>query len=87
MGFFTKKIKNVFEEWIKNATEEELSDAYENERQKWMKEGFCNGTGAKTPLMKRLNDEISKRAAENWKKNPNRNPDLRWSDKNRWEKD
>ena len=53
------------------------------------KKGFNNGTGEKTPRMNRPNDEISKRVAEECENNPNRNrdPNYRWTDANRWDKD
>ena len=78
-----------FEEWVEEASKEELSDAYEEERQQWIKNGYCRGTGEHTPKMKRLNREISKRAAEEWEKAPRRNtdPNFRWTDANRWDKD
>lgn len=39
--------------------------------------------------MKRLNFEINKRVAEEWKNDPrrNKNPNFRWTDANRWDKD
>lgn len=39
--------------------------------------------------MKRLNSEINKRAAEEWENDPRRNkdPNFRWADANRWDKD
>lgn len=81
--------EDEFENWVNNASHDELSDAYEFERQEWIKNGFNNGTGEKTPRMNRLNDEISKRVAEEWENNPNRNrdPNYRWTDANRWDKD
>ena len=85
MGLF----KNKFEKWLENASLEELSDAYEEERQAWIKDGFCGGTGEKSSLMKTLNSEINKRAAEDWENDPLRNgdPDFRWTDANRWDQD
>ncbi len=81
--------EDEFENWVNNASHDELSDAYEFERQEWIKNGYNNGTGEKTPRMNRLNDEISKRVAEEWENNPNRNrdPNYRWTDANRWDKD
>ena len=89
MGFLSDLFKSSFEKWVESASHEELSDAYEEERQQWIKDGICGGTGEKTPKMKRLNTEISKRAAEEWENNPNRNrdPNYRWTDANRWDKD
>lgn len=81
--------EDEFENWVNNASKDELSDAYEFERQEWIKNGYNNGTGEKTPKMNRLNDEISKRVAEEWENNPNRNrdPNYRRTDANRWDKD
>ncbi len=81
--------EDEFENWVNNASHDELSEAYEFERQEWIKNGYNNGTGEKTPRMNRLNDEISKRVAEEWENNPNRNrdPNYRWTDANRWDKD
>lgn len=89
MGFWSDLFKSSFEKWVENASKEELFDAYEAERQKWIREGYCNGTGEKTPKMKRLNEEISKRSAKEWENNPKRNRDLNyhWTDANRWDRD
>lgn len=66
-----------------------MSDAYEEERQDWIKNGYNNGTGEKTAKMNRLNDEISKRVAKELENDPrrNRDPNFRWTDANRWDKD
>lgn len=89
MGFFGNLFKSGFEKWVEGASHEELSDAYEAERQDWIKHGFNGGTGEKTPKMKRLDKKISKRVAEAWENDPRRNkdPNLRWTDANRWDKD
>lgn len=89
MGFLKNLFKDDFEKWIEKASLEELSDAYEKERQQWIKDGYNGGTGKKTPRMKRLDSEISKRSAEEWEKDPRRNtdPNFRWTDANRWERD
>ena len=81
--------EDEFENWVNNASHDELSEAYEFERQEWIKNGYNNGTGEKAPRMNRLNDEISKRVAEEWENNPNRNrdPNYRRTDANRWDKD
>lgn len=81
--------KSEFDKWAESASHKELSDAYEEERQQWMKEGFCGGTGRKTPKMNKLNDEISKRVAQERETDPYRNtdPNFRWTDANRWNKD
>ena len=89
MGIFGKLLKNSFEKWVESATQEELSTAYEKKRQQWIKDGFNGGTGEKTLKMKRLNNEIAKRVAEKWENDPRRNkdPNYRWTDTNRWDKD
>lgn len=81
--------EDEFENWIKNASSDELSEAYQYERQEWIKNGYNNGTGEKTAIMNRLNKEISKRVAEEWEDNPNRNrdPNYRWFDEARWDDD
>lgn len=89
MGLFGNLFKSGFEKWAENASQKELSEAYENERQQWIKDGFNGGTGEKTAKMKRLNDEIEKRVAEERANDPKRNkdPNYRWTDANRWDKD
>ena len=89
MGFLSDLFNSSFEKWVENASHEELSVAYEEERQQWIKDGFCGGTGEKTSKMKRLDTEIGKRVTEEWQNNPNRNrdPNYRWTDANRWDKD
>lgn len=89
MGWFKDLFKSDFEKWVEGATHEELNDAYEVERQKWIKGGFNGGTGERSFEMERINTEINKRVAEEWEKNPKRNldPNYRWTDANRWDKD
>ena len=88
MGLLSNIFKDKFGEWMENASFDELKDAYEERRQKWLKEE-ARTTGEKTPEMKRLDKEISRRAAEMWKNDPRRSkdPNYRWTDANRWEKD
>ena len=85
MGLF----KSKFDKWLDGASREELADAYEEERQQWIRDGFNGGSGEKSPKMKILNKEISKRVEEEWEKDPSRNrePNFRWTDANRWDKD
>ena len=85
MGLFRDLFKSGFDKWVEKASHDELSEAYEKERKDW----FKKGAGEKTEKMKRLDKEISKRAAEEWKKDPKRNkdPNFRWTDANRWDKD
>ena len=89
MGLFGDLFKSGFEKWVENASHEELSEAYEDERQQWIKSGYDGGTGERTVKMKRLNEEINKRVAEEWENDPRRNkdPNYRWTDANRWDKD
>lgn len=47
MGLFSNLFKSEFEKWVEGASHEELSDAYEEERQKWIREGYNGGTGEK----------------------------------------
>lgn len=88
MGFFSNLFKSTFENWIENASDEELADGYEERRQQWMKDDF-GGNGEKTPEMKKIDSEMSRRTAEKWEKDPKRNtdPNFRWTDANRWDKD
>ena len=89
MGLFVNLFKSKSEKWVEGASHEELSNAYEEERQQWIRDGYNGGTGEKTAKMKRLNDEINKRVAEEWGNDPkrNRDPNFRWTDANRWDKD
>ncbi len=88
MGLLGNLFKDKFGEWMKSASDKELEDAYEARRQKWLKEE-ARTTGEKTPEMKRLDAEISRRSAEKWENDPRRSkdPNFRWTDANRWDKD
>ena len=85
MGFFGDLFKSSFEKWVEHASHEELSAAYEKERLQWLKDG----AGDKTQKMYRLDRGISKHVAEEWESDPrrNRDPNYRWTDSNRWDKD
>lgn len=85
MGFFSELFKSSFEKWVEHVSQEELSAAYEKERLQWIE----NGAGNRTPKMLRLDKEISKRVADEWENDPrcNRDPNFRWTDANRWDKD
>lgn len=87
MGFFRNKNKQL-SNWIKSATDEELDEAYEVRRKKWADTGF-GGDGEKTPEMKIIEEAINKRSAKKWENDPRRNkdPNFRWTDANRWDKD
>lgn len=77
-----------FQDWLQSASDDELSDAYEQRRQQWAKDGY-GGDGEKTPEMKQIDREMSRRAAEKWENDPrrNRDPNFRWTDANRWDRD
>lgn len=87
MGLFKSLLKNSFDSWLENASDSELSDGYEKRRQDWVNSGF-GGNGEPTQEMKKINKEMSKRSSEKWEKDPNRNtdPNFRWTDSNRWDK-
>jgi len=87
MGVF-RNAKDDLASWIQSATDQELADAYERRRLEWLKNGQ-NGTGVKTPEMQMIDREMSRRSAEKWKNDPRRNtdPNFRWTDANRWDKD
>lgn len=88
MSFLKNLFKSSLEKMIDAATDEELANEYETRRQQWAKTGF-GGDGEKTPEMKAIDREISRRSAEKWEKDPRRNtdPNYRWTDANRWDKD
>ncbi len=88
IAFLSNLFKSSFENWIENASDEELADGYEERRQQWIKDGF-GGDGENPPEMKRIDSEMSRRTAENWEKDPRRDtdPNFRWTDVNRWDKD
>lgn len=87
MGIFgiIKKLFDPFGAWMDNATHQELADEYEKRRLVWINTQESDIT----PKMKRLNDEMRKRSAEEWENNPHRSkdPNFRWTDANRWDRD
>lgn len=85
---FTRKGADEFDDWLESASDDELSDGYEERHQEWMRTGF-GGNGEKTPEMKQIDREMSRRSAEKWENDPrrNRDPNFRWTDANRWDKD
>lgn len=87
-AILASKHENEFDNYLNSASDEELSADYEQRRQEWARTGF-GGNGEKTPEMKRIDKEISRRSAEKWEKDPHRNtdPNFRWTDANRWDKD
>ncbi len=86
MGLFSDMFKSSFDKWLESASKSELEDEYEAERIEWMNNGQ-NGTGQITDKMKRISDEMTKKAAEEWKNDPRRSkdPNYRWTDANRWD--
>lgn len=85
---YKNKDGDEFGNWLESASDDELSDGYEQRHQEWMRTGF-GGNGEKTPEMKQIDREMSRRSAEKWKNDPrrNRDPNFRWTDANRWDKD
>ena len=79
-----KKGKVTFGEWLKEASTTELEEIYEKLRT----DVFCK-TGEKPPEMELISQELGVRGAKEWfEKHPNSyNPNYRWSDANRWDKD
>ena len=88
MGFWSNFLKSSFEIWLESASDAELEEGYEKRRKQWIKDGF-GGDGEKTYEMKRIDTEISNRSAEKWEKDPRRitDPNFRWTDANRWDRD
>lgn len=78
------KGKVSFDDWLKLAPTEELREAYEKLRvEKYLK------TGVKPHEMEKIGQVLGDRGAKEWFKNhpPNLDPNFRWTDANRWEKD
>jgi len=84
MGLF----KSSLDIFLENASDEELDAAIREKHRQWCANNF-GGNGKKTPEMIQMEKEQSRRSAEKWVKNPNRNtdPNYRWTDENRWDKD
>lgn len=72
-----------FSEWLKNASKEELEKAYEK-----LRLDYCK-TGIKEYPMEQINRELGERGAAEWfaKHPPNPDPNFRWTDAPRWDKD
>lgn len=83
---FSKNNNDKFQDWLQSASDDELSDGYEQRRQQWAKNSY-GGDGEKTPEMKQIDWEMSRRAAEKWENDSrrNRDPNFRWTDASRWE--
>lgn len=78
-----KNKKVSFSDWVKSAPTEELEDAY-----KKLRLDFCK-TGVKTYPMEQISHELGERGAKEWfaKHPPNPDPNFRWTDTNRWDRD
>jgi hypothetical protein len=70
-------------DWLKSATKEELEEAHEKLRIDFLK------TGIKEYPMEQISQELGNRGAEEWFRHHPRNvdPNYRWTDANRWDKD
>lgn len=79
------KIIDPIEKLISSASDEELAREYEERRKAWLK----SGGGEKTTDMLKIDKEMCRRSEEKWKTDPRRdtNPNYRWTDSNRWDKD
>ena len=77
-----KDKKISFADWLKNAPQEELEKAYEK-----LRLDFCK-TGVKAYPMEQISRELGERgAAERFAKHPpNLDPNFRWTDAARWDK-
>lgn len=80
---FYGKDKMSFADWLKIASKEELEEAYEK-----LRLTFCE-TGTKPLGMEQISRELGNRDAKEWfeKHPPNKNPNFRWTDANRWDRD
>ena len=78
-----KNNKTTFPDWLKIASKEELEEIYEKLRLDFIK------TGVKTFEMEKISQELGERGAKEWfeKHPPNLDPNFRWTDINRWDKD
>ncbi len=83
---FGRDSKDQLGNFIKTATDQELADAYEERRVEWARNGQ-NGTGIKTPEMKRIDEEMTRRSYEKWQNDPRSKMGTggRWTDANRWD--
>lgn len=88
MSFWKEIFKSAFDKWLENVSYEELAEGYEERRLRWQKDGF-GGNGQPTYEMRKINAAMRKITEERWINDPRRNkdPNFRWSDANRWEKD
>lgn len=77
------KNKISFDEWIKTAPKEELQEAHEI-----LRVDFCKN-GIESYEMRKISEELGHRGAQEWfAKHPrNTDPNFRWTDANRWDRD
>jgi hypothetical protein len=75
--------KVSFSDWLKIASKEELNEAYEKLLPIFRK------TGTKPFEMEQISQELGARGAKEWfeKHPPNLDPNFRWTDAARWDKD
>lgn len=78
-----KNNKVSFSDWLKLASKQELEEIYEK-----MRLDSCK-IGIKPLEMERIGEELEIRSTKEWfeKHPPNTDPNFRWTDVNRWEKD
>ena len=78
-----KEKQPSFPEWLKIASKDELEETYET-----MRLEFCK-TGLRPLGMQPISTELGHRGALEWfeKHPPNTDPNFRWTDANRWDKD
>lgn len=80
---FYKNNRVSFPDWVRKTSKEELNEVYEKMRLEFSK------TGTKPFGMEQISHELGERGAKEWfeKHPPNLNPNFRWTDANRWDKD
>ncbi len=78
-----KNKKIPFPDWLKMASKEELEEAYEK-----LRLIFCKSR-TRPYGMDQIGHELEMRGAKEWfaKHPPNLDPNFRWTDANRWDKD
>ena len=80
---FYKNDEISFSDWFKMASKEELDEIYEKEQSSFSK------TGIKSSIMEQVGYELEERGSNEWfdKHPPNKDPNFRWTDAARWDKD
>lgn len=82
-----RKRLDTLKNWTLSASDQQLEEAWTKRWEKWAADGYGGPTGRKTDEMLIIEEETSKRAVEKFKKSPGYNPNFRWTDANRWDKD